>query len=196
MRSLEIWGAAAAKKCRDAGSPHVETRFDQCDRRSRCLYLCSTCRCLPRSSPSSWTARMVDSSSTNTDGAAPTRAILICRAGGTTPSSSWQVYRNKCSACRRCDCVRHGRADQHDVLRDQRLASAQQRVAHSKQPPRLPSTARASPWASRATARSARRPGPTSPSGGSSPPPSAQRIARAVCRRKGLLRPAIVAIAS
>ena len=29
-----------------------------------------------------------------------------------------------------------------------------------------------------------------------SPPPSAQRIARAVCRRKGLLRPAIVAIAS
>jgi hypothetical protein len=74
---------------------------------------------------------LLDSSSTNTDGAATTRAILIGRAGGTTPSSSWQVYRNKCSACRRCDCVRHGRADQHDVLRDQRLASAQQRVAHS-----------------------------------------------------------------
>jgi hypothetical protein len=37
---------------------------------------------------------LLDSSSTNTDGAATTRAILIGRAGGTTPSSSWQVYRN------------------------------------------------------------------------------------------------------
>ena len=36
---------------------------------------------------------LLDSSSTNTDGA-NTRAILIGRAGGTTPSSSWQVYRN------------------------------------------------------------------------------------------------------
>jgi hypothetical protein len=37
---------------------------------------------------------LLDSSTTNTDGAASTRAILIGRAGGTTPSSSWQVYRN------------------------------------------------------------------------------------------------------
>jgi hypothetical protein len=37
---------------------------------------------------------LLDSSSTNTDGAATTRAIPIGRAGGTTPSSSWQVYRN------------------------------------------------------------------------------------------------------
>jgi hypothetical protein len=37
---------------------------------------------------------LLDSSTTNTDGAATTRAILIGRAGGTTPSSSWQVYRN------------------------------------------------------------------------------------------------------
>jgi hypothetical protein len=37
----------------------------------------------------------------------------------------------QCSAFRRRDCVRHGRADQHDLLRDQRLASTQQRVAHS-----------------------------------------------------------------
>jgi Alpha-L-arabinofuranosidase B, catalytic len=37
---------------------------------------------------------LLDSSSTNTDSNATTRAILIGRAGGTTPSSSWQVYRN------------------------------------------------------------------------------------------------------
>jgi hypothetical protein len=37
---------------------------------------------------------LLDSSSTNTDVSANTRAILIGRAGGTTPSSSWQVYRN------------------------------------------------------------------------------------------------------
>jgi len=37
---------------------------------------------------------LLDSSTTNTDGAASTRAILIGRAGGTTPSSTWQVYRN------------------------------------------------------------------------------------------------------
>jgi hypothetical protein len=37
---------------------------------------------------------LLDSSTTNTDGAASTRAILIGRAGGTTPYSSWQVYRN------------------------------------------------------------------------------------------------------
>jgi len=195
MRSLEIWGAAAAKKCRDAGSPHVETRFDQCDRRSRCLYLCSTCRCLPRSSPSSWTARMVDSSSTNTDGAAPTRAILICRAGGTTPSSSWQVYRTMLSfSPPRLHTTRSSRSARSSTGPTSRFGATTGRPF--KQPPRLPSTARASPWASRATARSARRPGPMSPSGGFSPPPSAQRIARAVCRRKGLLRPAIVAITS
>jgi hypothetical protein len=64
---------------------------------------------------------LLDSSSTNTDGAATTRAILIGWAGGTTPSSSWQVYRNNAQLCRRRDCVRHGRADRHDLLRDQRL---------------------------------------------------------------------------
>jgi hypothetical protein len=37
---------------------------------------------------------LLDSSTTNTDGAASTRAILIGRAGWTTPSSSWQVYPN------------------------------------------------------------------------------------------------------
>jgi hypothetical protein len=183
MRSLEIWGTAAAKKCRDAGSPHVETRFDQCDRRSRCLYLCSTCRCLPRSSPSSWTARMVDSSSTNTDGAATTRAILIGRAGGTTPSSSWQVYRTMLSLSPpRLRTTRSSRSARSSTGPTSRFGATTGR--RFKQPPRLPSTARASPWASRATARSARRPGPMSPSGGFSPPLSAQRIARAVCRRK------------
>ena len=37
---------------------------------------------------------LLDTSTTDTDGAATTRAMLIGRAGGTTPSSSWQVYRN------------------------------------------------------------------------------------------------------
>jgi Alpha-L-arabinofuranosidase B, catalytic len=46
------------------------------------------------STPSGRFMSLLDSSSTNTDGAATTRAILIGRAGGTTPSSSWLVYRN------------------------------------------------------------------------------------------------------
>ena len=138
---------------------------------------------------------LLDSSSTNTDGAATTRAILIGRAGGTTPSSSWQVYRNNAQLVAATSA--YDTVEQISTIfygPTSRFGATTGRPF--KQPPRLPSTARASPWTSRATARSARRPGPTSPSGGFLAPPSAQRIARAVCRRKGLLRPAIVAIAS
>jgi hypothetical protein len=117
---------------------HVETSFDQCDRRSRCLYLCSTCRCLPRSSPSSWTARMVDSSSTNTDGAATTRAILIGRAGGTTPSSSWQVYRTMLSLSPpRLRTTRSSRSARSSTGPTSRFGATTGRPF--KQPPRLPS---------------------------------------------------------
>jgi hypothetical protein len=138
---------------------------------------------------------LLDSSSTNTDGAAPPE-----------PSSSAGPAGQRLRQAGRCTgtnaqlvaaAIAYDTVEQISTIfhgTTSRFGATTGRPF--KQPPRPPSTARASPWASRATARSARRPGPTSPSGGFSPPPSAQRIASAVCRRKGLLRPAIVAIAS
>jgi len=118
---------------------------------------------------------LLDSSTTNTDGAASTRAILIGRAGGTTPSSSWQVYRNNAqlvAAASSYDTV-----EQISTIFDGTNVSLRRNNGSPvQQLPRLHSTARASRWASPETARSDRRQGPMWPSGGSSRPPSVRPI--------------------
>jgi hypothetical protein len=81
---------------------------------------------------------LLDSSSTNTDGAATTRAILIGRAGGTTPSSSWQVYRTMLSLSPpRLRTTRSSRSARSSTGPTSRFGATTGRPF--KQPPRLPS---------------------------------------------------------
>ena len=118
---------------------------------------------------------LLDSSSTNTDGAATTRAILIGRAGGTTPSSSWQVYRNNAQLA--AAATAYDTVEQISTIFDGTNVSLRRNNGSAVQAASSAAfngtrIALASP----ATAHSARHRGPTSPSGGSSPPPSALRI--------------------
>jgi hypothetical protein len=117
-------------------------------------------------------ARLVDH---DTDGAATTRAILIGRAGGTTPSSSWQVYRNNAQpSLRPPPTTPRSRSARSSMERTSRCGGTT--GVRFRRPPRLPSTARALLSASPATRRSDRRQDPMWPSGGSSRPLAAQRI--------------------
>jgi len=138
----------------------------------------------------------LDSSSTNTDGAAPTRAILIGRAGGTTPSSSWQVYRNNAQLV--AAAIAYDTVEQISTIFYGTNVSLQRNNWSPIQSGLLG-----------CLQRHAHRPGLR----GQQHVPLAARVLRrrvmvflhrpqrsgsrrAVCRRKGLLRPAIVAIAS
>ena len=136
---------------------------------------------------------LLDSSSTNTDGAATTRAILIGRAGGTTPSSSWQVYRNN-SSLRPAPTTPSSRSARSSTGPTSPCAAT---TGHRfRQPRRRHSTAHASASVSPATAASARRRTRMSPNGGSSRPLSALRIATSCTPTRGVLRAAVTVIAS
>jgi hypothetical protein len=118
---------------------------------------------------------LLDSSTTNTDGAASTRAILIGRAGGTTPYSSWQVYRNNgqlVAAASSYDTV-----EQISTVFDGTNVSLRRNNGSPVQAASLAAfngTRIALGFAGNSTFRSP--PGPMSRNGGSSRPPSAQQI--------------------
>jgi hypothetical protein len=111
---------------------------------------------------------LLDSSTTNTDGSATTRAILIGRAGGTTPSASWQVYRNNAQlAAAASSTTRWSRSTRSSTGRTSRCAVTTDR--RSKPHPRLPSRHPRRSWFCWQLDVD-HRPGPMWPSGGSSRP--------------------------
>ena len=138
---------------------------------------------------------LLDSSTANTDGTASTRAILIGRAGGTTRYSSWQVYRNNGQLVAAASA--YDAPEQISTVFDGTNVSLRRNNGSPVQAaPWLPSTARASRWASPATARSVHRRVLCRGMVVLLDRPQRSRSGRAVCRRAGILRSAVVVIAS
>ena len=118
---------------------------------------------------------LLDSSTANTDGTASTRAILIGRAGGTTPYSSWQVYRNNGQLVAAASA--YDAPEQISTVFDGTNVSLRRNNGSPVQAASLAAfngTRIALGFAGNSTFRST--PGPMSRNGGSSRPPSAQQI--------------------